>query len=289
MELLFTGNCQLRQMMPLFRITIPNGVKWTYHSATETEAALQRRQEMIDKCDVLVTNTSLEKFTVPSRVSVLKIPDLQFGGFHPDQTYVSLKRFPGRSLRFFGATPVSALAFWGYSNGFPPEETEKLFCADVFERLGYFDYFELSQRALEARFNALGFDCSRVLHELNQPYVSMYGAWHPKISLTSHLADSIHEKIDLRPKVKPSEIAAMVNDMLSEEYVWAVYPPIADYLGVPGAWVIRQRHSMFGGLRPYLKNMYHAFDKAPKGQLVISSVDRDVFDMARYDRVLGTA
>ena len=78
---------------------------------------------------------------------VRRFPFVHFPAFHPDIVYVSSKR-QGSPIQGPLGEYQSAIALCGWMEGLSIEESIALFRHDVYAALGYFAYWETSQRTM---------------------------------------------------------------------------------------------------------------------------------------------
>ena len=290
MHIAVVGNCQSAQLV--------TGLKYALDSRIEISLARgadafngENRQQLSDSlstADAIITNLAIKRFDgVADLQRIVRIPDLQFGGYHPDQTYLALSSSPNAALTFYGDTPVSALGFWAFMRNLTIPETTKLFTAEIFEKLGYFNYFHECVSALHYRFQqcCLPFDTAE--EALLGREVLMWFSWHPKMSFTLALVKSLLNTLGIEPAIDPMRLRGLIPDPLESEAAWGCYPPLADYLGVPGSWAIRHRQIFCPSLAKYLEALFEWLAQFKKEELTFFLSEKKIFSLSQFDNVLS--
>jgi hypothetical protein len=287
LKIIAIGNCQTDQIGPALNYAY-QGMAEVFYCRWGNDLNDSNLDRILGSADLLVTNLSHDRFLKHiDGHKILQLPDLQFGGYHPDQTYVQLKSADNPSdLMFFGASPASAIALWSFKNGLTPIQAQALYSEQFFQELGYFDTFSIALKILAERFKKVDIDFCSVHELLNSQEMLMHGSWHPKLKLTLHMLASALSKIDIKPRYDPRDLSDVLIDNLQAEFAWSCFPPIADYLGVEGSWCIRHKNTLFPSVEIYLNNFYIFLQQHNPDDLVIPKRDAGMFDLDWYDRVL---
>jgi GSCFA family/Polysaccharide biosynthesis enzyme WcbI len=161
------------------------------------------------------------------RNKVRHIPSINFSAFHPDCVYVQYK-----SQAF--SSPIShynsSLIFHGWKNGFSHEETMRLFSSDVYDELGFYDYWDASHESLKNVWTQNGLELADKVNQWSKLGCWMHTINHPKLFVLADLARAalVREKIEPLPYVEN-----YLQDELSDYSCWPVYPEIGRRLGIP--------------------------------------------------------
>lgn len=194
---------------------------------------------------------------------VLEIPSLFFCGYHPDACNV---RVDGKAM----GSPVgplhSAICVTAFKKGVPAGEVEDLFCAETYERAGYFDVWD-NDRALEfAKFAEHGIDLADLFPAWSRAGPFMYTFQHPVIScihdtvrLVLRAAGLPHLDTPYRPV---DDLRAMGS--------FPIYPEIGERCGVPGTIHFeRGNTSRLISLRDFIARSYRNYQRIGADKLVI--------------------
>ncbi len=163
-------------------------------------------------------------------------PVVDFNAFHPDCVYIR-HTVQNRFLHSPIGDYHSAIAFLGYLQRLKLEQTLALFQAEIFERLGYFQYWKVSEEVLFQQAHAIEFPLEGVYRSWVRRCPFMHTVNHPKLFV---LADVV------RTVLKQSGVTiASVNaedyfpDELLYDAVWPVYPEVAESMGLQGSYVFK--------------------------------------------------
>lgn len=280
MNILVYGNCQVNQlvnglMFALVKKANVFGIDVNHPEAKEQLRAFSARTGE-GKVDVVVTNhfePVLNQYF--HKDSIVEVPAIYFGGFHPDVIYFSLVSKPGIPCFYMNNPTVSAIALWCALNQVPQEKVASLYNEDVFEALGYMDYFDVACHAIRQSYQDHDIKLSYIDRHLSSRDVFMYGPFHPKFEVTLSLCFGICEKLGLTPSLQYDNINNMVEDPLANEYAWGCFPPLADRLGVPGSSMIRHFSHIFPVIQAYLPSFYKFIKQFQAEHGPVQFIDRD--------------
>jgi hypothetical protein len=158
------------------------------------------------------------------------IPPFVFTGFHPDSDYIFND---GRAVASEVGFYHSVIAAAGFLLGFSPKRTLRLYNAYIYGELGYFSAFEAAREAVLTSFAGYGFDLSAHMDGWLNEGCFMHTINHPKVNVLSTLATlgARSAKVVEATTPPPRELF----DPLEQNVAWAIYPEIAERLGVePG-------------------------------------------------------
>ena len=152
---------------------------------------------------------------------------VRFDGVHPDMTYFG--RFKNRWLGTMGEYH-SKLIIYSFLNGKSETECERLFNADVYSRIGYFDMWERSADILLARDEQCDIQFAKSFLELAKSETSLFTMNHPTAVTFFELASSLLQAVGIERQLAGRHLFA--NPLFSG-YSWPIYPEIAEYHSLP--------------------------------------------------------
>jgi len=291
MKILIYANCQTKQIATTLQFCLlgRSTLIAAVDANTQDSSNQLRRASEEHKFDLVITNldaSDIEQFF--DRDTIVEIPDIHFGGFHPDVVYFCLATDPTQPQFFLKNPTVSALALWGHMNNLPQAKVAELYNEQVFEELGYMDYFDISCDALYKSFENLSINPRVLDRHISSREVFMYGPLHPKLEVTMSLCFGLLEKLGIPSSQSYDSLHKLLPDPLQAEYAWACFPPLADRLGVSGSWLIRHWDQTFPTVEAYLHTLQNHLTTAyPQGSLQMFERDRLRFDdFHQVDKVL---
>jgi len=160
------------------------------------------------------------------RHEILDFPAIAHTGFHPDLIRPKIGK---KLVRGPLGSNHSALVLFAYLEGLDEAETEKLFCEDVFARLGYFEACSESDRHFVSQLQRFGLFDHEEVERLRAGGCFMHNTIHPKLSVIGLLARAILRKCGVVPRVRFPE--NLMADDFANNVVWPVYPPLAQRMG----------------------------------------------------------
>ena len=196
---------------------------------------------------------------------VLAAPKFYFSGFHPDVVYPSPD---GERPELPMGNASSAIVLAAWREGLEPSEAISLFRDEVYEALGYYEVFGLAKAALVKECAAAGFDVVPLLNSWLEQGAFVYLPLHPKIHVLRDIAMTqlrLAQLHDGTPSAEP------VDDELSRNLMWPVYPEIGHKLGIAGDYIFRPKN-MRGvprahldpmDLKSFVERSYACFHQAP--------------------------
>jgi hypothetical protein len=188
---------------------------------------------------------------------IIKIPTVFFSGFHPDYIYVSGLSSPT-------GNPISAIVAAGFLAGLSVDETLSLFRHEVFERLGYYDYWQPAVAALRDDVAACGLDLDvdDSVERWREHGSFVHAPNHPKLRMMITLAEAIIRRLGL-PVTNPHP---SMTDPLAHLLVWPIYPEIADHLGTSGSYTFIHRRINLD-LRGYVEGFFRINSNVDRSQI----------------------
>ncbi len=120
-------------------------------------------------------------------------PPLVFNGFHPDIVYA----YRGEEL-FRGISDYhSAIGLWAWQRGADPFDAARLFTAETFRALGYFDAYRADIDPLRAAFARSSLDFSGFWLRAKRMGVFMHTINHPRAEVLTLLAKLVAVENDV--------------------------------------------------------------------------------------------
>ncbi len=190
--------------------------------------------ELPTKSDVILVNNSVFKGTArpllePSLDKIQRYPMSQFAAFHPDCCYVGVK---ATKLLIFPAYN-SAICVAGYVRGLTQAQVYDLFCADVFDKLGYFDGWDPSVAHMQAEFTECAMDFRPFYLKVKRLGAFMHSMNHPKAETLITLARFLALGFGASKEVLEMPVA--LSDGLAG-LDWPLYPEIGEVYGLRGSY-----------------------------------------------------
>ncbi|MBO6657189.1 MAG: hypothetical protein JJ934_09850 [Pseudomonadales bacterium] len=268
MNILVHGNCQVQQLVLGLKLALMGKANVTglelSNPDTERNLQLLASRSGSSKVDLVITNQDMSRVTKYfDRQAVVEIPIISFGGFHPDVVYFSFNDSPETPGSFMNNPTVSALALWGYMNGYSAEKTLGFYDESVFEALAYMDYFDLACESLLESYRKKGIGSTYLEKHIVSQSVFMFGPLHPRLEVVLSLCFGILEKLELTPVNRYESIVGVVPDPLEPEYNWGCFPPLAERLGLTGSWFVRHWNHVFPTMDHYLRSFYQSLSQYP--------------------------
>ncbi|MBV9079241.1 MAG: hypothetical protein JO048_17390 [Methylobacteriaceae bacterium] len=205
-------------------------------------------------------------------VPLVAVPTLVFPAFHPDLVYVG---DPTDAARGFLRGPIgtyhSALALFGYLEGFDERRTARLFTADIYRRLGYLDLWQASADTLLKLGRDAQYDLAEELLRWTRRGPFMHTINHPKMFAVNDLARGLLRKAGI--PFADCDLDSYAPDEIVKLGSWPVYPPIAEQYGAAGSEVFlapatKRSPPRTMGLAELLRDSFAAYGAAAPDRLV---------------------
>ncbi|MEH3117793.1 MAG: WcbI family polysaccharide biosynthesis putative acetyltransferase [Methylorubrum populi] len=244
------GNCQARGVADALRILVGARVRLIPMSALgKGGQGLDAFARSLGACDHVFSQPFPAGFfpeggseALGERLPRMRLfPSIVFTAFHPDAVYVGDLASVARVR--LAPSPLgtyhSAIVLFGFLQGLAPERIVGLFREDVFSRLGYLDAWDIAAADLIASSRAIGFDLSGDLLRWSRGGLFMHNINHPRLAVLGDVAARLAREAGLTPRPVPVE--AYAPDVLLDDAIWPVYPPVATLYGVAGSTVFKRR------------------------------------------------
>lgn len=262
-DILFLGNCQMGVISPL--VASMSGLKTKHVELTEANINRINNGEIYIAADVVhskyivthgiggVFQDFIKLLLGGDGRKVINIPSIVFPAFHPDMIYI--RKSGGLVNRYVGDYQ-SYIAFHAWSHGLNVDQTVGLYCDDVFESLGYYDFYKNSKRFLIKKGADLEFPLVDLVYKWMSRGDFMYSINHPKKFVLEDVAVRIMKKLNIPYLLG---ISSHVSDSLASGLVWSVYPEVAKRFGFASNYAFRINGKVYG-LKDFLELSFKNFD-----------------------------
>lgn len=278
MKITIIGNCQaelLRQIIAVIRpgctlqaVSIVEGVISGSAGARDSDMLFVQTEFL----PMLADGAALSEL---GQIPCIGWPTFYFSGFHPDLVYIE-----GRQETIASAIGDynSSIVFYAWQKALTPQGTKALFCEEVFEKLGFFEYWPIARRALEADIARTGLDLDGEIDRWIGRGCFAHSVNHPKLFVLSAIANALLKKIGLTPVTnRPEEF---MYDTMIDPCVWPVYPEIGRRIGVSGDYIFKISRHLCPLDRPVqLLNLEQFIEGS------FAAYDRQAADIIRCDRL----
>ncbi|HEX4158977.1 MAG TPA: GSCFA domain-containing protein [Rhizomicrobium sp.] len=245
MKIYVAGNCQASVMTHLLG------------AATGLPAETLSRKTVLDPERIIFAQMHCRSWL---QEEAIWFPRISTPGFHPD--IVHGREYENTPSPMRGYSSSIVLKAW--SEGVPVHAALALFNADVFERLGFFDYFEAGKLQLLEEGREAGIPLEDHLERWLADGCFMHTSNHPKVRVMVDIAHALLAKTDLDWKPLENPV-----DRRAGGCGWPVYPEIAARIGVEGSYAFRM-HSLDGArildLKEFVEQCFemYAREKMPR-------------------------
>lgn len=226
-------------------------------------AGFEELQQAVASCDVWVTSAESNLISVVETQSrLIRIPQIEFDAFHPDILYVNNSE--GRHLKgVCGSDYHSYIALWSFRNCLSVDHCEAIFNEATFQRIGYFDRWEVSVSRLRQRFNPVDVRFDDFFRDLIHAGPFMHTINHPTGTAMVQLSRLVAAQLGGDESLISAPLERTLQDTLATGSVWPVYPPIARRFGIDGSYVWKcGLDTFFSTLRAWLEESYRVYEAA---------------------------
>ena len=240
-KIAFIGNCQIGMAKRIFeKISFDIESHYIPASKIRTSENVDTLFRSLHDYDFVLSqpffSDSFGPFAYSSLESSLEtvrfVPQVTFQGYHPDCIYLS-----GGGIKSPIGDYHSFLAVACFKLGYSVDQTVSAFGKKIYEKLGYFDFFQNDLLRLSSIFKRydLSVDCD--LEELFYSTKMMHTINHPTIKLMAVYLKSILRKFDIPFLDIP--VDQYVHDDFIDSALFPVYPEIAGNIGVEGGYFFK--------------------------------------------------
>lgn len=252
------GNCQAYGIAKLMQAMTGDVIATAVESTSSVIAELRSGQldaaAMITGSDIIfvqeigaVLNLIRERFPADFH-KVRQFPCVNFSAYHPDLVYVTSSKQSGWLQGPLGDYQ-SAIALCGWLEGLSAKETVSLFRGEVFDALGYYDYWDTSAKILVEAGKRTAFDISDLLEQWQRTGCWLHSVNHPKLFVLADVARRLlgREGIATLPGVEGYVVDGFISGP-----AWPVYPEIGKRLGVSGNYYFKRLEGLCPPEKPVL-------------------------------------
>lgn len=241
-KVLGLGNCQVKAIAQCAAVALNIEPAYVHPSKVKEDPELLGKvlaesqlvfvQQLESRQRVRELASSIGRPDLP----ILVAPLFHFAGFHPDVAYGAPA---GERPDLPMGNAFSALLLAAWRERLSEQETIGLFRDEVYDELGYYKMFGLAEAALKAQCAKVDIDAEPLLTRWMKQGTFVYLPLHPKLHVLSDIAMTLLRKHQLYSgPFSPDG----VDDELSRNLVWPVYPEIAQRLGVAGSYVFKPKN-----------------------------------------------
>ncbi len=286
-RLLVLGVCQAGTVARAMRYLLPDA-QVDFLSVFTLGRRFRRLADVIaraDRYDAVFTNIYLPPFRdggtildLRARPNVHVIPTVAFAAYHPDVVSVGVQDHA--TLRGLISGPMghshSAVTLFAYLAGFTQAQALRLYDEAVFERLGYYEFWDEAVASLRRLGSEAGYDLDGHLTRWARRGCFMHSTNHPKLYVMSDIARGLLGKAGIA--FEECDLDAFLPDDLGGMGSWPVYPEIAQHYGVPGSALFFKAETPRSGpartmtRAAYVAAAYAYYDNRPKEVLVSQRV-----------------
>jgi|GEM_PF-3205809 len=235
MKVLVVGGCATRAYVEFFKKCFP---EWETRAAllVQVNEWVEESNEAflsyVESADIFVGLTNREplKSLMPENSLNVFLPSFDFFGYLPDSVFLLGVQSPLELGVIHSRIVVSS-----YIAGNSEAETSKLFNRDHFENLGYFKEYASSKDKLFEKFDAHNIDLRERFKHWSKNGNFLYTVNHPHTEVffdIAYLAMKNHFA-ELLPEYAVNEARETVENYMGDGLIWAMYPEIAEEIGVP--------------------------------------------------------
>lgn len=286
-RILIIGVCQGAAIARAMRLLLPDAAV-TFLSAFGAAKAFPRIGDLIAEAqshDVVFATTYLPAFrdggdieTLRAASNLILMPLIVFPAFHPDLVHIGEEMVPGDGNLLVGpmGRSHSALALFGFRAGLSPDETQRLFTASVYRRLGYFDGWDESVSFLRTLGQQAGYDLDADLARWTRRGCFMHTNNHPKMYVAADLARGLLARAGI--PFGDCDLDSYLSDDFIRLGTWPVYPEIAEHYGVPGsslfltAEIAKAGRSRTLTFQAFIARSFALYGDQPRDRLVCARV-----------------
>jgi len=275
-KLVVTGNCQVLALSTALRMIFPRDAIYTYQLNLVDHSKVAAQLADADFWIAMPYPTENDRVRELSTTNAMYVswPPLVFNGFHPDIVYA----YRGEEL-FRGISDYhSAIGLWAWQRGADPFDAARLFTAETFRALGYFDAYRADIDPLRAAFARSSLDFSGFWLRAKRMGVFMHTINHPRAEVLTLLAKLVAVELGATPDVLDEPIERYVIDELVRVVVWPVYPEIAVHLGVPGSNRFTVVNDVYRSREEFLRAQWTAYGDTDPSMVTSTRPDKDLYD-----------
>jgi hypothetical protein len=286
-RILVMGNCQAGTVAKAMRYLLPDA-QVDFISVFSVRRRFGRLADLIARAetyDAVFTSIYLPPFKdggtildLRARPNVRAIPTVAFAAYHPDVVSVGVQ--DPATLQGLVSGPMghshSAVTLYAYLAGFSQAQTLGLFREPVFERLGYYEFWNEAVAALRRLGAEADYDLDADIARWSRRGCFMHSTNHPKLSVMADIARGLLRKAGI--PFEACDLESFLPDEGAGMGSWPVYPEIAQHYGIPGSALFFKAETPRSGpartmsRADYVAAAYAYYDGKPREALVSTRV-----------------
>jgi hypothetical protein len=235
MKVAIVGNCQ-GEGIALCASTMAPQAKFHFTDVSTLSDVAEGLDELAQASDLLFAQNMLRSVLPASAAGkTLLFPMIAFPAYHPDQCYVRGRRLESGELAMVTNDMVmyhSTIAVAGYKAGLSVDDAVRLFSADTFQKLGFFDVWDVAMRDLLAEGLASGVPLSAMVNRWVRSGCFMHSINHPTLRVHQDLGENLLLRAGIN--IEQFNVARYLEDPFRHMSIWPVYPGIAERHGMRG-------------------------------------------------------
>jgi len=193
----------------------------------------------------------------PFKAKTIVFPRIIFQGFHPDSASVTVD---GKAINSPIGRYHSALCLSGWKSGLKLSEISALYTPEVFDRLGFFDYWEIARKLLLAEGKRSDVPLDRLLEKWSAAGCFMHTVDHPKLEVLADLAEVLLNLADI--PIFTERPQDYLTDIFVNFAVWPVYPAVGQRLGLKGNYQFKVAQAPNAAGAPTVHNLDHFIQRS---------------------------
>ncbi len=284
------GNCQANPLARILKFLGPR-IQVTRYPVQDLAPRFPAREDLfqeLDRYDLVYSlpfgpglHPELDGLTLRDRLGerFRFYPMVEFNAFHPDCVYIR-RRAPAEFVHSPIGDYHSAIALLGFTLGFPIERTLALYAGDVFERLGYFRFWKISEDVLLEQARAIGFPIEAIYRSWVRRSPFMHSLNHPRLFVMADVAATLMRHSGIDGLAHARTVENYFPDETLFDPVWPIYPEIGEAMGIEGAYVFKcgmlpadDRDGLFLSLPEFVERSNAIFCAEKPGNLECSRID----------------
>lgn len=248
-------NCQAMGLASSLQL-LCDEIEVVYHDPSSFAADPGGITSSLDGYDRVIIAPWVEHslgISLGDRANVRRVPAFHFSAYHPDLLNLSVVGGPLRGNH-------SALAYSAFRAGLGICDTLRLYRAQVYEAMGFFDQWDCEREGLLARYSSAGIDLSGDFIQWTRSGSFAYIPAHPKVACLRDIA-----KAALRREGLPvRNTSYLPHDVLANGVSYPVYPEIASRLGTEGDYLFKipMQYRLIG-LESFVRDSYAFYAATP--------------------------
>lgn len=304
-RIVLIGNCQIHSLAEALRFFCPRSfVKIVYSWETTAEyGTIDKLLNELATFDYVFAHQSYDGVFQHGGFDRLReafphlidIPVIVFPAFHPDLIYLYHDTATGERVGVQSAigTYNSALAVFGYIHGLSVDEVLGLYREDVYEMLGYFDFWPSSQEELLKAGRSVGIPLETEFQRWTRSGCFMHSINHPKAIVLIDVASALLRKAAITTLNVGCEHYITDNELA--DAVWPVYEPVARRYGLKGSNVFKKpdyaanagNGMRFFDLRTFVDESYRSYEYFPRRSFRADRLDALMLTDGLRDHLLA--